>query len=107
MIAGLQRSLRAMSVAVLAVSLAPAPVDAGQAEKESPGNPARRPAAARTPWGHPDLQGTWDNHTITPRSWTAENLWTSSRGAIYEYACHEGNYGMVGILRGARAEEKR
>ena len=28
-------------------------------------------------------------------------------GPIYEYACHEGNYGMVGILRGARAEEKQ
>ena len=65
MIAGLQRSLRAMSVTVLALSLAPAPVDGGQAEKENPGNPAR-PPAARTPWGHPDLQGTWDNHTITP-----------------------------------------
>ena len=25
---------------------------------------------------------------------------------MYEYACHEGNYGMVGILAGARAEEK-
>jgi hypothetical protein len=25
---------------------------------------------------------------------------------IYEYACHEGNYGLAGILRGARAEEK-
>ena len=24
----------------------------------------------------------------------------------FEYACHEGNYGMVGILRGARAEEQ-
>ena len=25
---------------------------------------------------------------------------------MYEYACHEGNYGMRGILSGARAEEK-
>jgi hypothetical protein len=25
---------------------------------------------------------------------------------IYEYACHEGNYGMEGILAGARALEK-
>ena len=25
---------------------------------------------------------------------------------IYEYACHEGNYAMSGILGGARAEEK-
>ena len=24
---------------------------------------------------------------------------------IYEYACHEGNYAMEGILAGARAEE--
>ncbi|HUF74934.1 MAG TPA: hypothetical protein VMM35_01590, partial [Longimicrobiales bacterium] len=25
---------------------------------------------------------------------------------VYEYACHEGNYGMEGVLRGARFEEK-
>jgi hypothetical protein len=25
---------------------------------------------------------------------------------LYEYACHEGNYAMEGILKGARAEEK-
>jgi hypothetical protein len=25
---------------------------------------------------------------------------------VYEYACHEGNEAMVGILRGARNEEK-
>jgi hypothetical protein len=24
---------------------------------------------------------------------------------VYEYACHEGNYGLMSILRGARAEE--
>jgi hypothetical protein len=27
--------------------------------------------------------------------------------AIYEYACHEGNYGLEGILAGARDEERR
>jgi hypothetical protein len=26
--------------------------------------------------------------------------------SIFEYACHEGNYAMHGILAGARAEEK-
>jgi len=26
---------------------------------------------------------------------------------IYEYACTEGNYGMFGILSGARAEERK
>ena len=28
-------------------------------------------------------------------------------GLIYEYACHEGNYGMTNLLRGARMEEQR
>ena len=28
------------------------------------------------------------------------------RGAMFEYACHEGNYGMEGILSGAREEER-
>lgn len=27
-------------------------------------------------------------------------------GRIYEFACHEGNHGMVGILSGHRAQEK-
>jgi hypothetical protein len=31
---------------------------------------------------------------------------SKSEDPIYEYACHEGNYGMTGILAGARAEEK-
>jgi len=26
---------------------------------------------------------------------------------MYEYACHEGNYGMIGILAGAREKERR
>jgi hypothetical protein len=25
---------------------------------------------------------------------------------MYEYACHEGNYSMVNVLAGARAEER-
>jgi hypothetical protein len=28
-------------------------------------------------------------------------------GPIFEYACHEGNYGLANNLAGARAEEKR
>jgi len=32
---------------------------------------------------------------------------TKALGRIFEYACHEGNYGMEGMLAGARAEEKR
>ena len=32
---------------------------------------------------------------------------TKVAGQLYEYACHEGNYGMVNILRGQRMEEAR
>ena len=31
---------------------------------------------------------------------------TRSELPMFEYACHEGNYGMEGILAGARADEK-
>lgn len=37
--------------------------------------------------------------------WRAEMVLTALPGEIYEYACHEGNYAMTGILGGARAKE--
>ena len=40
------------------------------------------------------------------KPWTAQIPSVRSDGAIYEYACHEGNYGMFGILSSTRAEEK-
>jgi hypothetical protein len=49
---------------------------------------------------------TVDDPTIWTRPWTASIPMTKTDEAIYEYACHEGNYGMEGILAGARAEEK-
>jgi len=39
--------------------------------------------------------------------WTLENALRKADGVLYEVACHEGNYGLAGILSGARAEEKR
>ncbi len=39
------------------------------------------------------------------RPWRAEMSLMASPGQIYEYACHEGNYALEGILAGARAEE--
>jgi len=39
--------------------------------------------------------------------WTIENALRTADGQIYEVACHEGNYGLAGILSGARAEEKQ
>ncbi len=38
---------------------------------------------------------------------TATLPMTKVAGQLYEYACHEGNYGMINILRGARADERR
>ena len=40
------------------------------------------------------------------RSWTAEVPMALSPNATFEYACHEGNYGLEGILAGTRAEEQ-
>ena len=39
-------------------------------------------------------------------SWTAEMPMVPLGGEIFEYACHEGNYGLVNILAGARAAER-
>ena len=40
------------------------------------------------------------------RPWTAAVPMSRIPGPIYEYACHEGNYSLPNILRGARALEK-
>ena len=40
------------------------------------------------------------------RPWAGELSMTTTQDKLYEYACHEGNHGIVGILAGARAEEK-
>jgi hypothetical protein len=47
-----------------------------------------------------------DPSTFT-RPWTASIPMTKVPGPVYEYACHEGNYAMEGILSGARAGEKK
>ena len=47
-----------------------------------------------------------DPTTLT-RPWTAVMPLTRIDELIYEYACHEGNYGMTGILSGARFLEKQ
>ena len=38
--------------------------------------------------------------------YTREIIFDQSPDPIYEYACHEGNYGMMYILSGHRAEER-
>ena len=41
-----------------------------------------------------------------PKPWTAEIPMRLSEAPMFEYACHEGNYGMEGTLSGARAIER-
>ncbi len=49
---------------------------------------------------------TLDDPATYTRPWTAQVTMSKSQSQVFEYACHEGNYGMAGILAGARAEEK-
>jgi hypothetical protein len=48
---------------------------------------------------------TVSDPTTWTRPWTAMVPMSQSDDPLFEYACHEGNIGMAGILGGARAEE--
>ncbi len=48
---------------------------------------------------------TLTDPTTWTRPWTAMVPMSRSQDALFEYACHEGNIGMAGILGGARVEE--
>jgi hypothetical protein len=39
------------------------------------------------------------------RSWTVAYPFERTSNLLYEYACHEGNHGMIGILSGGRADD--
>ena len=49
---------------------------------------------------------TVEDPTWWTRAWTVALPMKRTDGPLFEYACHEGNYGMEGILRGARADER-
>ncbi len=48
---------------------------------------------------------TFDDPDTWARPWTLMIPLKGSEESIFEYACHEGNYAIAGILSGARAEE--
>lgn len=50
-------------------------------------------------------QFTVDDPNLYSQPWTAEMSYHETEGPLYEYACHEGNYAMTGILAGARRQE--
>jgi hypothetical protein len=49
---------------------------------------------------------TLEDPTTWAKPWGGEYEFAPLKGQIYEYACHEGNYGLPGVLAGARAQEK-
>jgi len=50
---------------------------------------------------------TVDDPSTFTRPWSAALPMTKTNDRVFEYACHEGNYALADILRGARAEERR
>ena len=50
-------------------------------------------------------EATIDDPTVWSRPWTYQVPMQWNDQPLFEYACHEGNYGLYNILAGARAEE--
>jgi len=52
-------------------------------------------------------RATIDDPTVYTKPWTMEVSLEKAEGPLFEFACHEGNYGLAGVLAGERAQEKR
>jgi hypothetical protein len=52
-----------------------------------------------------NYQFTVDDPATWMRSWSGEYAIRAFEGPIYEYACHEGNYGLANILRAQRLQD--
>jgi hypothetical protein len=51
-------------------------------------------------------QFTVEDPNTWTRPWSAEIPMLQAEGPLYEYACHEGNYGLVNTLKAARFADK-
>jgi hypothetical protein len=49
---------------------------------------------------------TVNDPTAFTQPWSVETTMTKTSDPLYEYACHEGNYGLFNILAGAQAEAR-
>ena len=49
---------------------------------------------------------TVENEAVWTEPWTGEYVWRATDDSLYEYACHEGNYALGNIMRGARLLER-
>ena len=54
-----------------------------------------------------DFKVTFEDETQWTQPWTAAYSMRTGEGELYEYACHEGNYGLRNILENARDEERK
>lgn len=61
----------------------------------------------RVDFGTVNYEFTIDDPSTFTDKITAIVPMTKVAGQLYEYACHEGNYGMFNIIRGKRVEERR
>lgn len=50
---------------------------------------------------------TVEDPALYARPWRGETTFNATRDRVFEYACHEGNYALPGILAGAREQERR
>jgi len=50
---------------------------------------------------------TVEDDSIYSEKWRGEMAMVATDGQIYEYACHEGNYALPGILAGARKTQEK
>lgn len=60
----------------------------------------------RTSDGRIHYEYTIDDPRTWAQPWTASYHWKKDDGPLFEYACHEWNYGLTGILQGMRAAEQ-
>ena len=60
---------------------------------------------SRNDSGDLDYDFTVKDESVWSGSWSGRYTWKASTSKVYEYACHEGNYAMGNILRGARLLE--
>jgi hypothetical protein len=59
----------------------------------------------RTGEGTLDYEFTVTDPKTWTRAWSGSLPMTRSVGPMFEYACHEGNYGLTNMLAGSRAQE--
>ena len=82
-------------------------VSASTAVAQQTTKPLQTERFTRTNYDSLEYQWTLEDPATFTDSITAVLPIAKVTGLLYEYACQEGNYGLLNILRSARAEEQR